>query len=617
MCMSSDKPYVAQLSEAKELLMRYRRRLVLLSLLICLGGITAEAQSEDTFEVILPCTSAGWYQEVEKCEPETISIPNGRPVYALLVSGFHQNRNLNMFHWFDFAKYLQQRGAYVHYAWWNNLLAPYMERPLHYSGSVPSTGPIPWHDSGLFRIGDSTSTWGWDDPTPYPTKAVPADDYQFQKDAKALLLKIREHNPTAKIILVGHSMGGGSVVRLADSMPDDFEIDLLAPIDPVGNRTCIENCPGIGVHAWTSTCNGLFNFTRWRAIRTDAMDRSCNPFDPDPWYPAKRDFGPNIKYLYHRWQQESTPPFDFSCPAGHEEKNYLRWICGSLYKAESEYLFSHPDTRKTGINQGSVNVQSILDTELDSGKDVPVPFGNFGGTFDGHGEAVGFRGFLIGGTFPDFDSWLNHIIDNPLNLLGFESYPLGLLAQGDWPDWQENDPDRESKAQARVEILKAWEKDPFYLYKKGYEPWNPGLCMVSQDLSNILDSILPDAENLPPTADAGPDRTVSADENCIGQVVLDGTGSTDPEGDALTYTWTWNDADGATGPNPAIELPLGVHEITLVVNDGQSDSVPECCSDHGGGRYSTGDPVEWRTGHGAGVRGGHLGGSRSFRHRQL
>jgi hypothetical protein len=225
--------------------------------LVCLGGIAAVDAAEEMMTVTLPCTSAGWYDQAANCQPEVIEIPSGRPVYALLVSGFHQNRNLDMLHWLDFAKYLQQRGAYVHYAWWNNLLAPYMERPLHYTGSVPSTGPIPWHDNALFRIGDSTSTWGWVDPRPYPTKAIPADDHQFQQDAKLLLETIRAHDPTAKIVLVGHSMGGNSVVRLADSMPSDFEIDLLAPIDPVGNRTCIENCPGIGVHAWTSTCWGM------------------------------------------------------------------------------------------------------------------------------------------------------------------------------------------------------------------------------------------------------------------------------------------------------------------------------------------------------------------------
>ncbi|RLA43430.1 MAG: hypothetical protein DRR42_21745, partial [Gammaproteobacteria bacterium] len=77
---------------------------------------------------------------------EIIEIPNGRPVYALLVSGFHQNKNLDMFHFYNFARCLLEKGAYVHYAWWNNLLAPYMEKPLHDPDSVPSTKIVPYHD---------------------------------------------------------------------------------------------------------------------------------------------------------------------------------------------------------------------------------------------------------------------------------------------------------------------------------------------------------------------------------------------------------------------------------------------------------------------------------------
>ena len=56
------------------------------------------------------------------------------------------------------------------------------------------------------------------------------------------------------------------------------------------------------------------------------------------------------------------------------------------------------------------------------------------------------------------------------------------------------------------------------------------------------------------------------------EVTLDGSGSYDPDGDPLTYTWTW-DGNTATGVNPTVELPLGSTTITLVVNDGElSDS---------------------------------------------
>lgn len=85
--------------------------------------------------------------------------------------------------------------------------------------------------------------------------------------------------------------------------------------------------------------------------------------------------------------------------------------------------------------------------------------------------------------------------------------------------------------------------------------------------------------NCPPVADAGPDRTAMVGSNCMASVELDGSGSFDPEGESLvSYTWTWS-VDGtpysATGMNPTIELPLGVHTITLVVEAGTLNSEPD------------------------------------------
>jgi hypothetical protein len=220
-----------------------------------------------------------------------------------------------------------------------------------------------------------------------------------------------------------------------------------------------------------------------------------------------------------------------------------------------------------------------MDTDLFSGKDVPVFLSNFAGGADGHGELVGFRGAVIGSAQDDFLEWFDATILTPFKIFEFESYPLALKTQGDWPAWDVFDPFAVRHGRERAAHLRAWEKDPSYLYKNGWEPWNPGLCMVSRDLSNLLDLIIgpPTVEDSqPPVADAGRDRTVAADEDCLGQVTLDGSGSNDPDGDELTYTWTWNDGgDQASGPNPDIELPMGEHEITLVVTDGELDSEPD------------------------------------------
>jgi hypothetical protein len=83
--------------------------------------------------------------------------------------------------------------------------------------------------------------------------------------------------------------------------------------------------------------------------------------------------------------------------------------------------------------------------------------------------------------------------------------------------------------------------------------------------------------NNAPVADAGAD--VTAECTAGGTAAdLDGTGSSDPDGDALTYRWS-GDFDGgvAAGARPRLVFAggPGVHVVTLVVNDGRADSAPD------------------------------------------
>jgi len=62
------------------------------------------------------------------------------------------------------------------------------------------------------------------------------------------------------------------------------------------------------------------------------------------------------------------------------------------------------------------------------------------------------------------------------------------------------------------------------------------------------------------------------------EVKLDGSKSSDPDGDPLTYKWSWmvnGQPHTATGVSPTIQLPIGQHTIQLIVNDGTEDSPPD------------------------------------------
>jgi LmbE family N-acetylglucosaminyl deacetylase len=87
--------------------------------------------------------------------------------------------------------------------------------------------------------------------------------------------------------------------------------------------------------------------------------------------------------------------------------------------------------------------------------------------------------------------------------------------------------------------------------------------------------------NRPPVANAGPNQTVAGG----GPVTLDGTGSTDPNNDALTYTWLQMSGTPVTLSDPSAAQPTFVApaalpgsqllRFQLVVSDGSFSSPPD------------------------------------------
>ena len=517
-------------------------------------GETECGAVEDTFTVQFPKLGfppdeegQGWTRpQVWAGHPgasdDSITVPNGRPIYALIVSGYESNKYLDELMVYKFARHLMAQGAYVHYAWWNNLLAPYMERPLHYDQSDPGS---------LFG-----NSFNFPNPKLAENKAVPGEDYQFVADAKLFLTAIRAHNPNAIIVVVGHSMGGGAVVHLVSQT--DVVIDILAPIDPVGNR----NYPW-GRGPLIGSFDRDFNWTRWRVSRDNFLGyrsqdwnlaQGCHPvgpwlrslgeasnhilcaFAPYTSHDAPRViFGNNVINLHHRYQHEFLFPFDFGAL---EHFGHSRPPGGSTSQEAVPMTPAFCGFAQRCRDPGGWPV-------LTPASFACCPTGpGVGWNLDGHGEIVGYRG---DGPPPI-----------PLGVRLRTSRQCGQCPNQKWSGrsytllggWSNG------AGTARRQALQDLENLPF---RKPWEhrPTNPDLCKVYQGLIDLFGTM-----NRPPTANAGEDQVVEPDT----EVTLDGSGSSDPDDDALTYTWAWP-GWCATGPVVTVILPTGTHCITLTVQD--------------------------------------------------
>jgi hypothetical protein len=97
---------------------------------------------------------------------------------------------------------------------------------------------------------------------------------------------------------------------------------------------------------------------------------------------------------------------------------------------------------------------------------------------------------------------------------------------------------------------------------------------------SATDSVTVSVTNAAPAANAGPDRSLLKG----GAVTLDGTGSVDPDGDTLSFSWTQTSSSPVTLTNANMATPSftpeveGTYVFTLTVTDGQggsdTDTVP-------------------------------------------
>ena len=107
----------------------------------------------------------------------------------------------------------------------------------------------------------------------------------------------------------------------------------------------------------------------------------------------------------------------------------------------------------------------------------------------------------------------------------------------------------------------------------------PGVSLVVSDIGRTQPyrngQFEGGVSNEPPVADAGADRPMEA-TGANTSVTLDGSASSDPDGDTLTYEW--RDAGGqlvGTQVTAVVSLPLGTHTFTLTVDDGHGGTASD------------------------------------------
>ena len=455
---------------------------------------------------------------------DSVTLPKGCKIYAFLVHGYARNADLDELMFYKLAKFVAENDGYAHWSWWNNFLGEYMSRPLH---SRPVFQPSPGNliTNGLaFTLPEGRG------------KGRPDEDYQFQEDAQRVIEAIKAENPDAIIIVAGHSMGGNATARLG--FESNVDIDLLAPIDPVGNRNLPDGVGGAaayqtGVRSATpgvlgyTPGNETYNWTRWRATRNfrgykqrDCIRNGiglCRDFDPrffrteyrcrnvpeNRWLqeppliftfaPFKcprslgsgpvRDagvhfaFGPNVKRLYHRWQQETFFPYDYHADDPDHK------ILGQPSPIRANYLFGTSANRSRSIFGANYQApvpenppgQSDPDKTC-ADNDVADPRGaiSFGGNslvcrkWDGHGEIIGMRATTGVSIAPT---------NGNLQPIALKAQPFDN-ARGSWFDIDES----QGRRDALIAMATAFDPDT------GADTWphrprNPDLDLVVDDLA--------------------------------------------------------------------------------------------------------------------------------------
>jgi len=105
-------------------------------------------------------------------------------------------------------------------------------------------------------------------------------------------------------------------------------------------------------------------------------------------------------------------------------------------------------------------------------------------------------------------------------------------------------------------------------------PAVPNPDQADSDFNGVGDA----CSNGPPVANAGSDRSTECASPSGSSATLDGSASSDPDGDTLSYQWIGAFPEGGgtvSGVRPTVTLPIGPNLIVMTVNDGHGHATTD------------------------------------------